>query len=276
MSGETQEFEYLRQLVYKHTAIVLEPGQSYLVDARVGEIARHAGYPSAIHLLARLRQEPFHTLHRRVVEAMTTNETMFFRDITPYDALRKSVLPALIARPETERRLTIWCAACSTGQEPYSLAMLLQEHFPDYINKWPVRIVASDVAREVLDRARAGTYSQLEINRGLPVQLLVKYFRQSGKEWQINESIRKMVEFRELNLAQVWEAMPSVDIVMLRNVLIYFNVETKKDILRKVRQLLRPKGYLFLGTAETTLNLDANFAQQHSDRTTYFHFVPKT
>jgi len=275
MASDSLEFEYLRNLVYQHTAIVLEPAQSYLVDSRLGDIARHNGFPSPVHLLTQLRQQPFQTLHRKVIEAMTTNETTFFRDITPFEALRKAVLPNLIEQRANERRLNIWCAACSTGQEPYSFAIMLQENFQDIVNKWPIRIIASDVAREVLDRARSGLYTQLEVNRGLPVQLLVKYFRQQGREWQLSDSIRKMVEFREVNLAQPWAPLPSMDIIMVRNVLIYFNVETKREILRKMREVLRPGGYLFLGTAETTLNLDGKFVQVHSDRTTYFQVSPK-
>lgn len=270
MNGNSPEFEYLRKLVYQHSAIVLEPNQVYLVDSRLGEIAQQSGYGSTDKLLSRLQQERFHGLHRKVVEAMTTNETSFFRDIHPFEALRKAVLPSLVRQRLIDRRLTIWCAAASTGQEPYSLAMLLREHFPEIVTNWAVRIIATDLSLEVLQKARSGRYSQLEVGRGLPAQLLVKYFRQSGKDWCLEDSIVKMVEYREMNLAQPWPLLPLMDLVMMRNVLIYFDLNTKRDILRRSRELLRPGGILFLGTAETTLNLDSNYLQKHVEKTTFF------
>jgi len=270
MTGDCPEFAYLRQLVYQHSAIVLEPNQFYLAESRLGEIAQHAGYENPEKLLSQLRQEKFHGLHRKVVEAMTTNETSFFRDIHPFEALRKVVLPTLVKQRLIDRRLTIWCAAASTGQEPYSLAMLLREHFPEIVTNWTVRIIATDLSGEVLSKAKSGRYSQLEIGRGLPAQLLVKYFRQDGKSWCLNDSIIKMIEFREMNLAQPWPLLPLSDLVMMRNVLIYFDLNTKRDILRRVRELLKPGGVLFLGTAETTLNLDSVYTQKHAEKTTFF------
>lgn len=270
MNGDSPEFSYLRQLVYQHSAIVLEANQFYLAESRLGEIAQHAGYGSTEKLLAQLRQEKFHGLHRKVVEAMTTNETSFFRDIHPFEALRKVVLPTLVKMRLIDRRLTIWCAAASSGQEPFSLAMLLREHFPEIVTNWTVRIIATDLSGDILQKAKAGRYTQFEVGRGLPAQLMVKYFRQEGKSWCVNDTIMKMIEFREMNLAQPWPLLPLCDLVMMRNVLIYFDLNTKRDILRRVRELLKPGGALFLGTAETTLNLDATYLQKHVEKTTYF------
>jgi len=216
-------------------------------------------------LVARLRAQPFNGLHQKVVEAMTTNETSFFRDVHPFEALKKAVLPELIKKRATERKLNMWCAASSSGQEPYTMAMILREHFPTLAN-WTVRFIASDISMEMLERARAGRYSQLELNRGMPAPLLVKYFQRQGMEWQIKEDLRRMVEFRQMNLADTWPSLPEMDLVFMRNVLIYFDVPTKKEILGKVRRLLRPDGYLFLGIAETTLNLDGAFERVQFDK----------
>jgi chemotaxis protein methyltransferase CheR len=189
---------------------------------------------------------------------MTTNETSFFRDAHPFTALSDHVLPELVKSRSAERVLNIWCAACSSGQEPYSIAMLVQ----DIVGTdpgWRVRLLATDLSPAMLARTRAGVYSQFEMNRGLPANRLVRHFRQQGLEWQIEEPLRRMVETRAVNLDQDLPSMPSMDIIFLRNVLIYFDVATKRQILARVRRVLRPDGYLVLGGAETTLNLDDAF-----------------
>jgi chemotaxis protein methyltransferase CheR len=252
------DFEYVRSLVLKRSAIVLENEKLYLAETRLQALARREGLPSLEALIGQARSGTGSGLSDRLVEAMTTNETSFFRDVHPFDALKQVVLPQLIQRRAVERRLSIWCGASSTGQEPYSLAMLLRENFP-VLASWNVTILATDLSTEVLEKAKRGRYSQLEINRGLSALLLVKYFVKQGLEWQICEDLRRMVEFRQLNLIEPWPLFPPTDIVMLRNVLIYFSVETKKQILGKVRKILRPDGFLFLGGAETTLNLDDQF-----------------
>jgi len=177
--------------------------------------------------------------------------------------MRHQIIPNLIARRKKERRLNIWCGAASTGQEPFSLAMLLREYFPELVG-WSVKIVATDLNKEVLDRARSGRYRQMDVNRGLPAPLLVKYFRQRATMWELREEVRNLVEFRELNLALAWPAMPTPDLILLRNVMIYFDVVTKKAILARLHGLLAPDGYLMLGSAETTMNLDDRF-----DRTVF-------
>jgi chemotaxis protein methyltransferase CheR len=258
MSLNNADFEYIRKLIRDRSAISLEAGKEYLVESRLNAVARKEKFDSLESLIAALRQNPYSDLVAKAVEAMTTNETTFFRDNHPFEALKRKVLPEIIGKRQAERRLNIWCAACSSGQEPYTIAMILLEHFPE-LKDWLVRIVASDLSNEMLARTRAGRYSQIEVNRGLPTPLLAKYFQAQGIEWQISNDLRRMVEPVQVNLSADWPALPPMDIIFIRNVLIYFDVEMKKTILSKARRLLRPDGYLFLGAAETTMNIDDNF-----------------
>lgn len=253
-----QDYDYVCRLVRDRSAIVLDAGKEYLVQARLLPLARQLKLESVSDLVARLRSNHDDALKVRVVEAMATTETLFFRDHHPFETLRTTVLPELIRSRTAERRLNFWCAACSTGQEPYSLAMLLREHFPQ-LSGWQVRILATDLSGEVLGRARAGCFSQIEVNRGMPAPLLVKFFRQDGAKWQLHDDIRNAVEFRELNLIKPWPLLPRMDLILIRNVLIYFDVDIKKMILSRCAGLLRPDGYLLLGGAETTINLDGAF-----------------
>jgi chemotaxis protein methyltransferase CheR len=259
------DFEYVKNLVLKSAAIILETGKEYLVESRLAPLARQEGFASFAELIDQLRKRPFNGLHWKVIEAMTTNETSFFRDVHPFEALKKAILPELLTKRAHERSLHIWCAASSSGQEPYTVAMLLREYFPT-LASWTIRFVASDISTEMLARSREGRYSQLEVNRGLPATLLVKYFQKQGTEWQIKEELRRMIEFQQVNLAEAWPSWPRMDIILMRNVMIYFDVATKKTILNKIHQLLRPDGYLFLGGAETTMNLDDAFERVQFDR----------
>lgn len=269
MTIDDRAFKYVRQLVRERAAIVLEDGKQYLVANRLAVLAQREGLGSAQEVVDRLRAAPGGPLQRKVIEAMTTTETLFFRDGKPYDALRNTIIPELQRLRATERKLQIWSCACSSGQEPYSLAILLREQFPTLIAGGS-QIIATDISTEMLARSRAGRYSQLEVNRGLPSALLRKYFDQVGLEWQIRGELRQMIEFRELNLAGPWAAMPKFDLVMLRNVLIYFDIDSKRQILAKVRKAMRPHGFLLLGTAETTANLDDGFDLIHSDGASYY------
>ncbi|HJZ91239.1 MAG TPA: protein-glutamate O-methyltransferase CheR [Gemmataceae bacterium] len=248
------EFDYVCRLVRDRSGIILEAGKEYLVDARLTPVARQCELGSVSELVGRLRAVPDGGLASRVVEAMVTTETSFFRDLHPFETLRTTVLPDLIRRRQDERRLGVWFAACSTGQEPYSLALLLREHFPE-IAGWRLDLLATDISVAALGRANAAVYNQLEVNRGLPARLLVKYFRQRGAAWELSESVRRMVEFRELNLTRPFPALPRMDLVFLRNVMIYFDADTKKAVLGRVSRVMRPDGYLLLGAAESTLNL---------------------
>jgi chemotaxis protein methyltransferase CheR len=258
MSITGAEFDFVRKLVHERAAIVLEDGKEYLVESRLSALARRQGIPSVGDVVKQLRSSPLGPLQRLVIEAMTTNESSFFRDVNPYTALKETVLPEVLRLRAAERTLQVWSCACSSGQEPYSIAMLLQEHFPELFS-WNVKILATDLSSEMVARTKGGKFSQLEVNRGLPAPMLIKYFEKHGLEWQAREPLRRLLDVRELNLAGQWAGIPKVDIVMLRNVLIYFDMETKRKILGKVRQLLRPGGFVFLGTAETTMNLDDKY-----------------
>ena len=268
-----QDFHVIRKLLLERSAIVLEPGKEYLVESRLAPILRELNLNSIGELIAQLRSQPGNGLHRQIVEAMVTTESSFFRDHHPFEALRKVVIPDLIQRRRDERRLHIWCAASSTGQEPYSLALLIREHFLNWLvgesPSWP----ATDLSREVLARAREGRYNQIEVNRGLPAALLVKYFDQHGTDWQLQPAIRGMVDFQEINLAQPWPPLPRMDLVLIRNVMIYFDVETKKTILGRLARLLRPDGYLLLGGAETTLNLDDSYRRVEPLKSGFYQVV---
>jgi chemotaxis protein methyltransferase CheR len=269
MTIAAPDFDYIRRLVHERAAIVLEPGKEYLAESRLVPVARAEGFATIAELVARLQADPRSVLHRKVVEAMTTNETTFFRDVHPFEALRQHVLPALIAARAETRALTIWCGASSSGQEPYTIAMVLRHHFPELAD-WNVRIVATDIARSMLERTREGLYSQLEVNRGLPAPMLVKWFTKEGTHWRVKPELRAMIETVELNLAASWPPLPQCDVVFMRNVLIYFDVATKQRILERVRRLLRPDGWLFLGGAETTLNVDDQFERVPLGRATTY------
>lgn len=270
MSLTTVDFDYVRKLVMDRSGIVLEPGKEYLVEARLTRVADQVGYKSIDKLVEALRSHNSKELWGKVIDAMTTNETTFFRDYHPYEVLKNVVVPELLKARAAERRLEIWSAACSSGQEAYSIAMLLREHFPETIN-WEVRITASDISSDMLERTRAGLYNQVEVSRGLPDDLRSRYFQQENSKWRVVDGLRRMIDPVEVNLTSTWPpTLPTMDIIFIRNVLIYFDMDTKKAILRKARRLLRRDGYLFLGTGETTINLDDEFDRVQYDKTTYY------
>ena len=265
--------DFLRQLVRQRSGIVLGEDKAYLLESRLTPLAKAIGLSDLAMLVARLRAEPSGQLARQVVEAMTTNETFFFRDIFPFECLKKLVLPDLVAKRAAGKRLDLWCAASSSGQEPYSIAMIMREHFPQ-LATWSTRMLATDLASEVLKRAREGRYSQLEVNRGLPAPLLIKWFAKDGLDWRVKDDLRRMIEYKEMNLLETYPINGGLDIIFIRNVLIYFDVETKKMILGKCRKLLRPDGYLFLGGAETTMNIDDNFTRVEFDKGGCYRLKP--
>ena len=259
------DFAFVKDLVYREAGIFLEAGKDYLVEARLSGLLRKLEAESVAELIGRLRQSGSGELKRIVIEAMTTNETSFFRDGKPFDILRTNILPELIARRSATRSLSLWCAASSTGQEPYTIAMILSEVLPD-LPRWNINFIASDISREMVARCKAGRFSQIEISRGLPSTALVKHFVKHGLEWEISPKLRSMIKFREQNLLHPWPDLQNLDIVFIRNVLIYFDTDTKKQILGRIRRLMKPDGYLFLGGAETTLNLDDGFDRLPADR----------
>jgi chemotaxis protein methyltransferase CheR len=264
----TQSFDYLSDLVLRKSAIVLEPSKNYLIESRLQPIARAHGWSTLDELVTGLKKPGASALIDEVVDAMTTNESSFFRDLHPFNALKTHILPELIAKRSKERVLNIWSNACSSGQEVYSIAMLIREHFPELAG-WRVRLTATDLSKQILEKAQSGAFTQTEINRGLPMPMVLKNFKREGVSWRISDDIRKMVDFKVLNLIEPWPAtMPKMDIVFLRNVLIYFNVETKKQILDKVHRFMQSDGILFLGGAETTMNLNVRFERKLIDKAT--------
>ena len=265
MNIDREGFEYVSTMVRNDAGLVLETGKEYLVEARLRPLMQEAGLTSVQTFIQQLRMPASATLRRRVVEAMTTNETSFFRDMHPFESLRKVVLPKVIAARRDERRLNIWSAACSTGQEPYTVAMVLREHFPELLN-WNIRILATDLSREVLARAQAGRYSQLEVNRGMAVTYLSRFFVRDRLDWEIKPDIRSMVEFVEMNLTRPWPALPRFDLVLLRNVLIYFDVTVKRKIFEGMHKQLRSDGLMLLGNCETTLGIHDGFERLPEDR----------
>ncbi len=268
------DFDYIRKLLVDRSAIVLGDDKRYLVEARLAPVIGQLNLPSISDLVGKLRFESNNGLATRVVEALVTSETSFFRDISPFEVLRKTVIPELIAARASERKLTFWSAACSTGQEPYTIALTLREYFPELAN-WQITILGTDISTDVIAKAKQGVYSQFEANRGLPAKLMVKYFQQSGTTWQLDAAIRNMVEFRQFNLAAAWPMLPKFDVIFLRNVMIYFDVSTKREILARVERTLAPDGLLVLGGAETTLNLTEAFVRVERMKAGYYQRVAR-
>jgi len=260
-----EDYAFVQQLVLKHASILLSAGQEYLVKSRLEPVARQTGLRDLTALVARLRREPYGALHATVVEAMTTNETSWFRDLHPYETLKKHILPDVIARRRLERTVNIWSGACSTGQEPYSLAMLARE-MPE-LSGWSVRIFATDLSRGAITRAQEGTYSTLELGRGLPARMLAQYFERDGAVYRVKPVLRSMIDWRPLNLADPLPPLPMFDVVFLRNVLIYFSPATCAGILKSVHSTMSRKGYLVLGTTENMLGLSVAFESSMIGRT---------
>lgn len=269
MTTSAEGLQYLRDFIRRRSAIVVEADKNYLVESRLSPIVRELKLASIDELLQQTKRDERGQLARRVVEAMTTNETSFFRDVHPWETLKNTILPELIKTRQTSRRLRIWCAAASTGQEPYTIAMVIREHFPE-LATWDIQILGTDLNAAVLERCRTGIYKQLEVNRGLPATMLVKYFDRQGVEWQVKPEIRKMLAFQELNLLDRWSMFAMNDVVFMRNVLIYFDTNVKRDILGRVRDKLAPDGFLVLGGAETTLNLDDQYAPLRAGQTVVY------
>jgi chemotaxis protein methyltransferase CheR len=272
MKVATPQFEYLRGLLRRRTGVCIDESKQYLVVARLMPIVKQRRIPSLETLIDRVRQGVDPSLEKDVLCAMMTHETSFFRDRAPFDALR-SIVASLVERRSAERQITIWSAACSTGQEPYSIAILLREHFPDILATWRVRIIATDISEPILDRAREGVYSELETARGLSPALLKKYFRPLQGKWSIVQECRQLVEFRCLNLNGTWPLLPLCDVVFLRNVMLYFDVPTRMALVRRVRRVLRPDGALFLGGAETMIGIDDGWERVTDGGTS--HYKPK-
>ncbi|MEQ8584875.1 MAG: protein-glutamate O-methyltransferase CheR [Thalassobaculaceae bacterium] len=253
------DFEHFIGFLKTKAGIVITAEKAYLVENRLSPVARKHGIGNANEVLAKLRQAPSAALVNDVLDAMTTNETLFFRDQRPFDQFRDKVIPELLQRNAASKRIRIWCAACSSGQEPYSLAMLFNELGPK-VADWRLEIVATDISKTILDRARKAEYSQFEVQRGLPITMLVKYFEQKGESWALKQDIKSKVQFREFNLLDSPRSLGQFDVVFCRNVLIYFDHQTKADILARIAGVMPANGHLFLGGAETVLGVSDKFA----------------
>jgi chemotaxis protein methyltransferase CheR len=263
------QFDWIRRYVREATAIVLEDGKEYLVSSRMTDVLREHQLDNLDDLIAGLQDSRRGALHTSVVNAMTTNETSFFRDHHPFEALREKILPDLLERRGSERRLRIWCGASSSGQEPYSLALLLAQHFPE-LHSWEVDFVSTDISPAMLKKCRDGTFSQMEVSRGLPAPMLIRNFTKDGLNWVVKPEIRKDLRFESLNLAEPWPRMPKIDLVLMRNVLIYFDVETKRSIFKQLERVLASDGFLFLGAAETTMGVTDAFQREKVEGASYY------
>jgi chemotaxis protein methyltransferase CheR len=252
------DYEFLRKLLKERSGLDLSADKQYLIESRLAPLARKAGLSGISELVLKMKPGAAEPLIAEVVEAMTTNETFFFRDKTPFDHLKDTMLPAVLQARAARRALRIWCAASSTGQEPYSIAMCLKG-LGAAIAGWKVDIVATDLSLGVLEKSKAGIFSQFEVQRGLPIQLLVKHFTQVGDMWQLNADIRSMVQHRQLNLLQDFGHLGTFDIIFCRNVLIYFDQDTKAGIFERMSRLVDSDGFLVLGAAESVVGISDAF-----------------
>ena len=260
-------FSYLADLLKKRSGIILSPEKLYLVETRLLPIARCEGKTTLDEFIPLLQRPGAEPLISKVIEAMTTNETFFFRDKAPFDRLVDTIVPAFReSRPD--KTLRIWCAAASTGQEPYSIAIALVEAGLPAAG-WRIQITGTDISNDVLEKARAGTYSQFEVQRGLPIQLLLKYFKQEGDYWQLSPDIKRMVQLKPFNLLDPYGSLGRFDIIFCRNVLIYFDRETKSDMLNRMAQIMTPDGFLILGAAETVVGITTDFEPMRDKRGIY-------
>jgi chemotaxis protein methyltransferase CheR len=254
------DYTYLSQYLLQKSGLALGAGKDYLLEARLVPLAQSWGLQGIDDLVREMKKGSHQRLNTAVVEAMTTNETLFFRDKTPFDELKDTLLPSLLANRQTTRRLRIWCAAASTGQEPYTLAMVLREHFPK-LSDWTLEIVGTDLSSHALKRAEEAVYTQFEVQRGLPIQFLMKYFEQAPTGWRVRNELRQLVKLQQMNLLDSFNHLGQFDIVFCRNVLIYFENPAKKLILDRMAKLLRPDGYLILGAAETVVGITDTFGR---------------
>ncbi len=266
MTLAPEDLAYVRFLIRRDTGVVLDESKSYLIESRLRTRARAENLGTSKTLLQRMRRPDGEDLRHRLVEDILVGETQFFRDRHPFEALASTILPELIELRRDQRRLDLWSAACSTGQEPYSLAMLLQDEFPG-LSGWTVRILATDFSQSVLTRAREGTYRDVEIARGLDPALRERHFRREGEGWRLTPQVRNRVQFSKVNLLEAWKGLPRMDLVLLRNVMIYFDAATRASILERIEALLRPGGTLLLGSSETLVGVETALVPTRIGRT---------
>ncbi len=263
-----QDFEFISTLIKSRSGLVLTPDKSYLLESRLMPVARKHGLKGLDELINTMRTRKEEALIVEVTEAMTTNESFFFRDIKPFDLLRDEVLPPILEKRAAQKHLRIWCAAASSGQEPYSIAIVLKE-LGAKMAGWKIDMVGTDISHDILNKAKAGQYSQFEVQRGMPIQLLLKYFDKTEETWQIKNEIRQMVQYKYWNLLDDLKGLGGFDIVFCRNVLIYFDAETKGRVLEAIAKLMPEDGMLFLGGAETVLGVTDKFKPVPGQRGVY-------
>lgn len=254
----TADFEFLSAILKQRSGLVLTEEKAYLLESRLMPVARKFGFAGLPELVAMVREDRPEDLLCDITEAMTTNESLFFRDMKPFEQLRTLVIPQLVEKRAAQRTLRIWSAAASSGQEPYSIGILLKE-LGDLLEGWDIQILATDISADMLNRARAGLYTQFEVQRGLPIATLVKYFKQVGEKWRLDANIRSMVKFKEFNLLDDTAVLGQFDIVFCRNVLIYFDQQTKSEVLSRISSVMPNDGVLYLGGAETVLGITEKF-----------------
>jgi chemotaxis protein methyltransferase CheR len=273
LSISADDFKAVQKFLLENSGISLASGKEYLVEGRLQSLVYSEAFDDIHGLVVALNRSSGSDLGKKVVEALTTNETSFFRDKHPFETLKTAIIPELFKNPQAGKKIHIWSAASSSGQEPYSLAMLMADSF-SWANDWDIRIVASDISEEMLTKCRSGLYSQFEISRGLPAHYLPRFFQRFEMQWQVKQEIREKIDFRYLNLYENWVGLPRLDIVFMRNVLIYFDSDTKKAILEKVMKVLKPGGYLFLGSGENPLGWEKHFQATDFSTSACFKLVP--
>lgn len=267
-----EDFQLFADLVKRTSGLLLSPDKGYLLESRLGPVAREHNCKNLTELARKLRSGQDRRLVEAITDAMTTNESFFFRDTRPFDQFRDLVLPTMLERRAAQRKLRIWSAAASSGQEAYSLAIILKEQAAKLAG-WRIEILGTDISPSMIARAKQGYFSQFEVQRGLPITMLVKYFEQKGDQWQIKPELRSMVEFRTYNLLDNLSALGQFDVVFCRNVLIYFEQATKARVLAAIRKQMPDDGALYLGGAETVLGLCDHFKALPGERGLY---VPST
>ncbi len=272
MACSDNDYAYLRELVLHQSANLIDPSRNALFETRLTPIAQLVGASNLEGLVSMLKEDRPRHLHRTVAEAMTINETSFFRDVKPFEALRVNVLPKVIEQREGERKLRIWSAASSTGQEAYSVAMMILEHFPE-LTRWDVKVIGTDVSRGVIEYAQRGRYRRIEVNRGLPARMLVKYFERDGDEWNVAAKVKALCQFQYANLCAALPKLPVFDIVLLRNVLLYFPQQDRSCVFSDVYRQLRPQGYLVLGNAEQAEDSTDLFAAEFASECYFYRAV---
>ncbi len=256
----SQDYDFLSQFLMDSSGLALGSGKEYLLEARLTPLAQSFGLSDFEELVAELRAGRDVRLSSAVTETMTTNETSFFRDKTPFEEIKTQLVPSLLRARSDTKTIRIWCAAASTGQELYSLLMLLDDSFPELMN-WKVEVVGTDIAQTMLDRCNEAVYSQFEVQRGLPMPMLVKYFEQVTDGWRVKDSLRNRIQWKQLNLLDEFGHLGTFDFILCRNVLIYFEVQHKRDVLDRMSQILRPDGYLLLGAAESIVGVTDEFSR---------------